>query len=71
VSTDAKRLTVSQLRKLVNQGQRMSNWLYNIRQENELTERYREEATALLESWDSLRGGDKGLLRTHATTGCS
>jgi hypothetical protein len=39
---------------LIGQGQRMSNWLYNIAQEKEVPERYREEAKLLQQVWDRI-----------------
>lgn len=59
------RLSVHQLRELVNQGQRMSNWLYNINQWASVPAELREEARMLQESWDNIRRGEKCLLRTH------
>lgn len=40
---------------LLGQGQRMSNWLYNIKQEKELPERYRREAEQLQKAWDEIK----------------
>jgi hypothetical protein len=41
---------------LIGQGQRMSNWLYNIKQESSTPERLREEAKLLQEAWDRIKG---------------
>jgi hypothetical protein len=42
---------------LIDKGQRMSNWLYNIAQENAIPEQYREEAKRLYRMWDDVQSG--------------
>lgn len=39
---------------LIGQGQRMSNWLFNIKQDRSLPERIRQEAELLQKAWDEI-----------------
>lgn len=39
---------------LIGQGQRMSNWLFNLKQLSDVPEKYREEAKMLQERWDEI-----------------
>lgn len=39
---------------LIGQGQRMSNWLFNLKQSNDVPQWVRDEAKNLQEAWDTI-----------------
>ena len=43
---------------LLGQGQRMSNWLFNMKQDSTIPQRYREEAERLQKAWDELKDAE-------------
>ena len=63
--TKPDKLSIHQLRELMNQGQRMSNWMYNVVQLRECPKHWAAEMKLMVEAWDTLRRGEKHLLRTR------
>ena len=46
---------------LIGQGQRMSNWLFNMKQSNRIPADVREEMKFLQEDWDAIIHRERGV----------
>jgi len=56
-TSDRRKVSQKRRTALIGQGQRMSNWMYNMKQSERLPDDIRQELRLMQEDWDAIKNG--------------